>query len=205
MNVLEAIEKRRSVYSYKPEPIPEEILVELIRASHQAPSSHNLQPWEYVIVTDPTLREGLLQASPGNDQIGQAPAVVVCLGSMRQQDRLADRWEAKIPPDAPPEEREYRLRVVEYMRTNKAFRREHVVTNTYIGISFLVLAAEQCGLGTSWIGGFDPEPVRSLLQIPADYEIVALVALGWPAEAEPRPRRRRPLEEIYGFNRLPGA
>lgn len=201
MHVLEAIARRRSVRSYKPEPVPEEILLQLLDAARQAPSSWNLQPWEFVVVTDPEVKKALRAAANQQAQVEQAAAVFVCLGSLRQQDALADRLERSIPADAPPERRERILRVVHRHRHDPEVRKIHVLTNTYIGIAHLVLAAESFGLGTSWMGGFDADQVRALLGIPDEYLVASLVAVGWPADGHaPQPRHRRPLAEIYQWN-----
>jgi nitroreductase len=71
-----------------------------------------------------------------------------------------------------------------------------------IAIDHLTLAATAMGLGTCWIGSFDPEPVKEALQIPKDVPIVELVALGYPADTE-RPvadKHRLPLSEILWEN-----
>ncbi|MBI3393452.1 MAG: nitroreductase family protein, partial [Nitrospirae bacterium] len=59
----------------------------------------------------------------------------------------------------------------------------------------LLLAAHARGLGGVWVGSFDEEPVRALLDIPDDLRPVALVPVGWPAE-HPLPRSRVPHEQM---------
>ena len=68
-----------------------------------------------------------------------------------------------------------------------------------IALSFMMLAATQEGLGTCWIGGFTQEPLKAALNIPDEYDVVALTPLGYPAE-EGRPRNRKPLEEVVYKN-----
>ena len=71
-----------------------------------------------------------------------------------------------------------------------------------IAIDHLTLAATAMGLGTCWIGSFDPEPVKEALQIPKEVPVVELVAMGYPADAE-RPvadKQRLPLSEILWEN-----
>lgn len=203
LNVLEAISLRHSVRQFKPDPVPEEILRSLLEAAHQAPSSWNLQPWEFVVVTDPELRQKLSVAANNQAHVAQAGATFVCLGSVRQQDALADRIERAIPPDATPERIERTMRTVNRMRQDEDFRKTHVLTNTYIAVSFLVLAAQSYGLGSVWMGGFDPVKVKTLLNIPDDYFVASLVSVGWPVQ-EPTPggHKRRPIEEIASFNQF---
>lgn len=203
MDVFKAIQLRHSVRNYKPDPVPEELLVKLIEAAHEAPSSWNLQPWEFIVVTDPAVKQQLKGAANNQAHVEQAGATIVCLASLKQQDALADRIEQGLPADATPERIERVMRTVSRMRTDHDFRKTHVLTNTYIAISFLVLAAQAHGLGTVWMGGFSPDKVKELLGIPEGYIVASLVSVGWPAdEVEPQPRKRRPLSEVYHRNRF---
>ncbi len=64
-----------------------------------------------------------------------------------------------------------------------------------IALEHVALAATAEGLGTCWIGAFEEEPVKRLLEIPAEVRVVQLMPLGYPAD-KPRPRTRLPLDEI---------
>ncbi|MBM1155044.1 nitroreductase family protein, partial [archaeon] len=67
--------------------------------------------------------------------------------------------------------------------------------DTAIAVEHIVLAAAAKGLGTCWIGSFNEQKVRELVGAPEHLQVVALLALGYPAE-EPPPRPRKPLTEI---------
>lgn len=208
VDVLQAIALRHSVREFKPDPVPNEILLTLLDAAHQAASSWNLQPWEFVVVTSQEAKEALAGAVTANniDVVRSGGATFVCLGSMRQQDALADRLEkAWLGSDATPERVERVQRNLQRLRHDEQWRREHVLNNTYIGIAQLVLAAQKFGLGTLWMGGYDGQKVKTALGIPDDYLVASLVTVGWPvAEPQVQPRKRRPLEEIYSFNQFGG-
>ncbi len=73
--------------------------------------------------------------------------------------------------------------------------KNHADIDLGIVTEHLVLAAAAEGLGTCWICAFDPELFRTVLQLPAGMEPVAATPLGYP-DCEPRPRNRKPLEEI---------
>ena len=61
--IIEAIKTRRSVRSYKAKPVPKDIIETLIDAGNWAPTGANFQPWRFVVVTDPGVRQKLLQAA----------------------------------------------------------------------------------------------------------------------------------------------
>lgn len=64
-----------------------------------------------------------------------------------------------------------------------------------IAIEHMVLAATDLGYGTCWIGAFNEEEVKRVLQIPEELAVIALLPIGVPDEAPP-PKARKPLEEI---------
>jgi nitroreductase len=65
-----------------------------------------------------------------------------------------------------------------------------------IAIDHLTLAATAEGLGTCWIGSFDPDRVRRILGIPPDIEVVELLSLGYPRDPNPTAKSRLPFEAI---------
>lgn len=65
-----------------------------------------------------------------------------------------------------------------------------------LALDHMTLAAAELGLGTCWIGAFDPAAAREILGLPDGVEIVGMTPLGFPGvEANPRVRSRRPLGE----------
>jgi len=70
-----------------------------------------------------------------------------------------------------------------------------------IALQNMVLAAEAQGVGSCWIGDFDEAEVKRLLGIPENLKVVALVSFGYP-EYKPKPRPKKPLEEIVHYNRF---
>lgn len=79
MNIHEAIKKRRSVRSYKPEPVPEESLKKILEAARLAPSAHNSQAWKFVVVRNAQKRKELAEAALSQSFIAEAPVVIVAV------------------------------------------------------------------------------------------------------------------------------
>ena len=69
-----------------------------------------------------------------------------------------------------------------------------------IAMDHLILAATDLGLGTCWIGAFDPTAVREALGLPEDVEPITFTPLGYPND-EPRPKKRKPLAELIRYER----
>ena len=73
--------------------------------------------------------------------------------------------------------------------------------STTIALQNMVVAAWAMGVGSCWIGDFNEEKVKRLLSISESWKIVALISFGYPAE-KPQPRKKKPFEEIVGFNKF---
>ena len=78
---------------------------------------------------------------------------------------------------------------------------ESFTIDVAIATDHLTLAAAAEGLGTCWIGSFDPDRVRDILGIPEGIEVVELMPLGYPQDASVVEKRRLPLEEIVHYDR----
>ena len=75
------------------------------------------------------------------------------------------------------------------------------IVSTTIALQNMVIAAWAMGVGSCWIGDFKEEKVKKLLSIPENWNVVALVSFGYPAE-KPHSRKKKSMEEIVGFNKF---
>lgn len=75
------------------------------------------------------------------------------------------------------------------------------IVNLSIALEHIALEAVEQGLATCWIGAFDQEKVKEILEIPEDCQIVSLLTVGYPADSPPT-KDRKPLEEIISFNKF---
>ncbi len=145
MDFFEIVKSRRSVRSYEPRSIPDEVLVKILDAARLAPSAMNLQPWHFIVVRDLKKRSKIARGCKFGRFLAESPVVIVACGDRK----ISPKW---------------------------------YTVDTAIALEHLVLAATALGLGTCWIGDFNQAEIRELLRIPKRFEIVALMALGYPKE-----------------------
>ena len=77
------------------------------------------------------------------------------------------------------------------------------IVDASIVATHMMLEIQDLGLGTTWIGSFDPEKVREIYKIPENLEIISLMPVGYPAEdAKPSSshEKRNSMEEIVCWN-----
>ena len=79
MDVMEAIEKRRSVRAYQNKLMPEEKLEKILEAARLAPSARNSQPHKFIIVKDPQLIKKIAKEATKYSFIGEAPVIIVAV------------------------------------------------------------------------------------------------------------------------------
>ncbi|NQT21563.1 MAG: nitroreductase family protein [Planctomycetes bacterium] len=76
MDALEAIAQRRSVRNYSPEPVPVELIEKTVDAARRAPTARNVQPWEFVVITDPQVRARLAEICEYGRFIAESPVCI---------------------------------------------------------------------------------------------------------------------------------
>jgi len=69
-----------------------------------------------------------------------------------------------------------------------------------IAMSFMMLEAEELGLGMCWLGWFSAEEVQRILEIPKEYKVFAVVPVGYPAEPGHK-TSRKPMEQLVRYNK----
>lgn len=79
MDAMAALTTRRSVRQYKDDAIEREVLEEIVNVGRLAPTARNVQPWEFVVVTDPAKRRQLADIAEHGKFISDAPACIVVL------------------------------------------------------------------------------------------------------------------------------
>ena len=76
MEAIEALKGRRSVRVYQEKPVPKEVIEEIIDTARLAPSANNIQPWEFIVVTDSATRKKVADLTDYGKFIAQSAACV---------------------------------------------------------------------------------------------------------------------------------
>jgi len=201
MDVMEAIQKRRSIRHYKPDDIPDHVLNRLLSAVRLAPSGKNSQPWKFVVVRDKTTKSRVAAACNwktaegeliSQSWVDEAPVFILACGSEKEAavryykdgEVITTNWAAlQVEMAQAPIEYESAL-----------------VADLTVAMDHLTLAAVSEGLGTCWIGGLNEGQMKDILSIPDDVRAPVAVALGYPV-SWPDPRPRKPLAEIICYDK----
>jgi nitroreductase len=200
VGALEAIATQRAVRHLRPDPVPREILTELVFAATRAPSAANRQPWEFIVVTEAEQRQRIgevyLRASKRlfeyligesaddatkriyrnalhlSDHLAEAPALIVVCTPVSEEWTFASR-----------------------------------LPSVYPAVQNLLLAARARGLGAVLTTAHKrrEDDLKAVLGIPDEMETVCLIPVGYPRD----PDRvflpvtlRRPIDEVCHWDRF---
>jgi nitroreductase len=94
MDLIDLIMNRRSIRKYQSKSIPDELMTKLLRAAMQAPSAHNMQPWNFVVITDHEQLTTIAGIHPYAEMLNEAPAAIAVCG-----DRLLESDEGYLALD----------------------------------------------------------------------------------------------------------
>ena len=178
------IRKRRSIRKFLKKEVEAEKIDQLVEAALRAPSSRGLNPWEFIVVTEKDLLEKLSKAKKhGSSFLNNAPLGIVVYADPAK----CDVW----------------------------------IEDASIASTYIQLAAESLGLGSCWVQIRDriqdkshtaEEYVSGLLNIPGNFRVESVIAIGYPDEKKP-PHSREELQyekvhlDLYGrsyVSRIPG-
>jgi nitroreductase len=191
------VRQRRATRAFAPDLVPPEVIEQAFALAAQAPSGYNLQPWRFLLLTEPAQKARLRRAAFDQDKITQAPLMIVAFGQREGWKENADEIFhlacQRRGLDLAAEEKQKRGALAFVSKLSPA-----VWLNRQVMIAFthLMLAFEALGWDTAPMEGFDAAAVVKAFELPADAEVVALLAVGRAREAEPPHPGRLDIDRI---------
>ena len=173
---IELMNRRQSCRNYDGTPVSREEIDKCLEAARLAPSACNSQPWRFVVVTNPELREKLVshfQTFDANGWAAKAPVLIaVCEEeSPRVMRGVFERWGCK----------------------------RFAAGDTGAAAALITLEAAELGLGTCLMGMFDDEEAKKLLNVPAGDTVRVFIAIGHPSDPTVKPKNRKALPELTRY------
>lgn len=178
MNFLDLVQKRFSARKYKSTPVEPDKITRCLEAARLAPSASNSQPWRFIVVNDPELKEKVAAETYNrlltfNKFVHQAPVIVVF---MIEKPKLITQIGGRIKNK-------------EYSLIDIGIAAEH----------FCLQAAEE-ELGTCMLGWYKEKAIKTLLNIPPSKTIGLLISLGYPDNETVPAKKRKSIDELVSFN-----
>ena len=178
MDLMKAIQERRSIRKYKGDAVPDEIIRDILEAARRSPSWANTQVWRFIVVKDKAIKAQLSEAVGGTNPARQAMLDAPALICVAAQRGVSGCYKGEA-------------------RTDKGDY--WFMFDCGIAMEHVALAAWNFGLGTVHVGSFDAKKAEEALKVPEGYAMVAMTPLGYFDEA-PGERPRKSLEEVAFLN-----
>jgi 5,6-dimethylbenzimidazole synthase len=181
----ELLRWRRDVRHFRTNPIPAEMMEELLDLACLAPSVGNAQPWRFVSVDAPENRAAIVaNFSAANER--------ALAGYHGERAQLYANLKLAGLKEAP---RHLAVFCDEATEQGAGLGRqtmpETLRYSAVLAVHTLWLAARTRGLGVGWVSILDPSAAARQLDVPADWTLVAYLCLGWPAEDHDQPELQR--------------
>ena len=177
-NFLELVKKRQSVRSYKNIPVEAGKLERCLEAARLSPSACNSQPWTFIVIDEPVLKEKVTRATFSsavkfNKFAVEAPVIIAVV---TEKSNL-------IP-----------------QMGNFLKNQQYNLIDIGIAIENFVLQAAYEDLGTCILGWFDEKKIKELLNVPVKKRVNIVISLGYPSNKTIRKKTRKSLSEIVRYN-----
>ena len=176
--LLQLIGQRQSVRGYVNTPVEKEKLMRCIEAARLAPSACNAQPWKFIIIDEPVLKNTIADLTSSkllsmNHFTKQAP---VHIAVVREKANFTSNMGQVIKD------------------------KEYPLIDIGIAVAQFCLQATVEGLGTCILGWFQEKKVKQLLHIPTNKRLELIITVGYPATDEIRQKVRKDVDQILSFN-----
>ena len=203
---LDVIQERRSVRTYDPTvQITREEMAEILELATLAPSSSNLQPWRFLVIDKPDLKQKLLPIANNQQQVVEASAVIAVLGDVESYKKAEKIYGQAVDAGFMPEDtaKSFIERTVgTYSNLPPEVARRIIYTDGGLISMQIMLIARSKGYDTVPMGGYDQAKFVEAFGISEQYVPVMLIAIG-KATKPGHPTTRLPIEDIMFFNEMP--
>jgi nitroreductase len=209
--LLDLVQRRASIRRLKSDPIPDEAIDRVLEVARWAQSGANSQPWEYIVVKDPEIKQQLFRAyvELNNDFIYwmeqqrtpelRHPSFQMEADEAVQRQRTARGWAEAPALIVVLGDGRRQWGTVQGAHT---FGRDqsHLTDGLANTCTLIHLAAASQGLGTQWVTIHIQEPFKRILEVPDLLMLYLIIPIGIPA-VEPMHGVRRPLAELVHHDR----
>lgn len=174
-NFSELSKRRQSCRDFSDKPVEHDKLVACAEAARLAPSGCNAQPWSFVVVESPAKVAEVAKAPQQNGMNPYAAGAKAFFVVLEEHATL--------------------MPVIACMLDSQYFAKGDLGA----AVSYFCLEAADQGLETLQMGIFDRAAIAKALDLPAEKPIAALIAVGYPANSQIRPKVRKDFNQVVKF------
>lgn len=183
--LLKLAEKRKTVRSFSPEKPDLRNLLKVLETARQAPSGSNIQPWRFIVIDDPKIKELIRGAAEKGEKLFYE--------TISEERRLSyaamgNTWKKPMLEAAPV--------LIAIISDTRA---PNYRPSVWLSIGYILLALEAAGLHTVTYTPSDADIVREALHIPDFFRVETILPIGFSADSKEK-KPRKSLSELVFYN-----
>jgi nitroreductase len=206
MEVSEAIRRRVSVEEFDPDAtLSDAEIVSLVQAACHAPSSFNIQHWRFVAVRTAEGKRRLREVAFGQRHVAEAAVTFIVLGDLQGADALPEVMDLAVERGTLPAGKAAAwVRMAREIYADPQTARDEAMRSASLAAMVLMLAAEERGLASGAISGFDADKLRREFAISERYVPAMLLAVGPASSTRPARQPRLAVDRVLAFDDASG-
>ncbi len=209
VSLLDGIMTTRAMRRLKPDPISDDDLWTILKAANQAPSGGNIQPWQFMMITDPAVRSVLGELY--RTSYDRYEAAMLPTRAAPTSEAAAAAWQRTVDASRHLAEHFHEapaIAIVLSADIDLTITDEHgpldigsILGSVFPSVQNLMLAARSLGIGSALttVLRIDQNQTRSILGIPDKWQVAAVIPLGYPV-GKFGVAPRRPVERVTHWN-----
>lgn len=200
--IKKAIESRVSINHFQLDrSLADETITSLVRLATKAPSAYNMQNWRFIAVRSDAAKMRLKAAAFEQQKIADASVTFIVCGTLAAYKQLGAALEPSVDAGI-MEQHEADGWVAQASAThesNTTLQRDEAIRSASLAAMTLMLAAEEMGLGSCPMSGFDAEKVAQAFELSHSELPVMIVAVGYPESGNWPQKPRKALTETLSI------
>ncbi|MBV1951968.1 MAG: nitroreductase family protein [Cycloclasticus sp.] len=200
MNVIEAIQQRRSIKHFDPEHVmSDDVKQQILNLAALSPTAFNLQHWRLVQIEDVALRQTIKELAWGQSQVTDASMLLVLCADVKAWKKNPERYWV----NAPKESQERILPAIQaYYEGDEQTQRDEAMRSCGMVAQTLMLTVKSLGYDTCPMVGFDFKAVGEQINLPEDHVVSMMLAIGKGVQSAKPRSGPLPLKEVLITNRF---
>ena len=172
-STVELLQNHVTIRSFKPDPVPQEILDQILKGARRSPTSSNMQAYSMIVVQNPEVKQKLAEFAGNQKHVETCPVFIAFCADLHRLEQTCQLHDVK-------------------MSNNLETFLIASIDASLVGMSTQT-AVESFGLGAVMIGAMrnHPEKVAELLELPPNVYVVYGMCIGWPIEGDIPPQKPR--------------
>lgn len=197
-SIKNVINTRISVNNFQPNrPLEDDVIASLVDLAAKSPTAYNLQNWRFIAVRSESAKMRLKSAAFGQEKIINSSVNFIICGTLEAHKQLRSVLQASLEANIMEQKivDAWVMQIASY-KDNLILQRDEAIRSASLAAMSLMLSAQDMGLGSCAIGGFDSTQIAYEFGLSSTEIPVIIIAVGYPTSDNWPQKPRKSLSEV---------